>query len=136
MTLMHVAVGIIRNAVGEILIAQRPKHTYKGGLWEFPGGKVEAGENVFQALQRELQEELAIHVIAAESLLQFQHDYTDRKVLLDVWTVTQFSGEPQGMEGQSIRWVQPSQFHQFEFPEGNRLILETLCSCHPKRSEG
>lgn len=123
---MHVAVGVIRNSLGEILIAQRPKNKYKGGLWEFPGGKVEQNETVFQALQRELKEELAIEVISAESWLQFQHDYSDRIVLLDTWNVTAFSGEPRGVEGQLIRWVLPEDFHQFEFPEGNKFILEQL----------
>jgi|SRR6185312_9225569 len=123
---MHVAVGIIRNAAGDILIAQRPKNTYKGGLWEFPGGKVEAKETVFQALQRELKEELDIEVVTAKPWLQSQHDYSDRVVLLDVWTVTQFSGTPQGAEGQLIRWVSHQELNQFQFPEGNHFILMKL----------
>ncbi len=124
--MMHVAVGIIRNALGEILIAQRPKDKYKGGLWEFPGGKIEPEETIFQALQRELKEELGILVLAANPWLQFQHDYTDRIVLLDVWNVIQFSGEPNGKEGQPIQWVNHQQLHQFEFPAGNQVILEKL----------
>jgi 8-oxo-dGTP diphosphatase len=126
MALMHVAVGIVQNTAGEILIAERPKQKYKGGLWEFPGGKVEPGENVFQALQRELKEELGINVVTAESWLQFQHDYIDRQVLLDVWRVTSFLGEPSGMEGQAVRWILPSQFAEYEFPEGNRFILSKI----------
>src|SRR5207249_3488556 len=110
----------------EVLIAQRPRNKYKGGLWEFPGGKVESLETVFQALQRELEEELGITVKTAEPWLQFQHDYIDRIVLLDVWSVIHFSGEPHGKEGQSIRWVNRQALHQFEFPEGNRIILEKL----------
>jgi len=128
--MMHVAVGIIRNATGDILIAQRPQHKYKGGLWEFPGGKIEANETVFEALQRELQEELDITVLSAEPWLKFQHDYTDRIVMLDVWTVTDFSGEPRGKENQPIRWISPHDFYHFEFPAGNRVILEKLlCEC-------
>ena len=123
---MHVVVGIIRNSLGEILIAERPKNKYKGGLWEFPGGKVEATESAFQALQRELKEELNIHVMAAESWLQFQHDYSDRIVYLDVWQVTEFSGTPQSAEGQLIRWVSVNDLHQFQFPEGNHLILQSM----------
>jgi len=124
--MMHVAVGIIRNSAGKILIAQRPKNKYKGGLWEFPGGKVEAQENVFQALQRELKEELNIDVVAAEQWLQFQYDYSDRIVLLDTWKITEFFGVPQGAEGQLIRWVFSKDLPQFQFPEGNRFILERL----------
>ncbi|HSW68813.1 MAG TPA: 8-oxo-dGTP diphosphatase MutT [Gammaproteobacteria bacterium] len=123
---MHVVVGIIRNALDEILIAQRPKHKYKGGLWEFPGGKVEANENVFEALQRELKEELNIDVLTAESWLQFQYDYSDRIVLLDTWKVLAFSGIPQGIEGQAIRWVSSNELSHFQFPEGNHFILEKL----------
>lgn len=126
--MMHVAVGIIRNALGEILIAQRPDHKYKGGLWEFPGGKIENSETSFQALQRELKEELNIHIIAADYWLQFQHDYPDRVVVLDTWNVTEFSGKPEGAEGQNIRWVSLDDLHQFEFPEGNCFILDKLGS--------
>jgi 8-oxo-dGTP diphosphatase len=123
---MHVAVGILRNPLGEILIAQRPQGKYKAGLWEFPGGKVESMETVFHALQREFEEELGVTVETAEPWMQFQHDYTDRIVLLDVWNVIRFSGEPQGREGQSIQWVNHQALHQFEFLEGNRVILEKI----------
>lgn len=123
---MHVVVGIIRNTKGDILISERPKHKYKGGLWEFPGGKVEATENAFQALQRELKEELNIQVISAESWLKFQHDYSDRVVLLDTWHVTAFSGIPKGAEGQLIRWVSVNDLHEFPFPEGNHMILQAI----------
>lgn len=127
---MHVVVGIIQNAIGEILIAERPNHKYKGGLWEFPGGKVENNELAFDALQRELKEELNIHVISAVRWLEHQHDYSDRIVLLDTWTITAFSGTPEGAEGQLIRWVSPKDLQQFQFPEGNHFILEKLNNSH------
>lgn len=123
---MHVAVGIIRNSLGEILIAKRPEGKYKAGLWEFPGGKVEAGEDTLQALTRELQEELNIQVMEAKPWLQIQHDYGDRVVLLDAWQVTEFSGTPRGAEGQVIAWVSVCKLHQFDFPDGNRVLLEQL----------
>ena len=88
--------------------------------------KVEADETVFQALQRELREEVGIQVITAQSWLQLSHDYGDRKVLLDIWKVTQFSGEPEGREGQDVRWVATHMLDQFKFPDGNRGILEKL----------
>ena len=122
------AVGIIHNHLGEVLIAERPQHKYKGGLWEFPGGKVEPHETVFQALQRELYEELNIQVMTAENWLTCEYDYSDREVLLDVWKVTTFSGNPQGKERQRICWVHPKNFTQFTFPEGNRFILDRLIS--------
>lgn len=123
---MQVAVGILYNSAGELLIAQRPQGKYKGGLWEFPGGKVEPNESSFQALKRELREELGIEVIAADAWLQIQHDYTDRVVLLDAWKVTHYTGEPSGTEGQLIRWIKREDLSLFTFPEGNQLILEKL----------
>jgi len=125
--LIHVAVGIITNHQGEVLIAQRPAHTtYGAGLWEFPGGKIEPQESIFTALQRELQEEIGIHILSAEPWFDLQHAYPNRTVHLHNWFVRQFSGEPYGAEGQVIRWVKASELCQYEFPEGNRLIIERL----------
>ena len=120
---IHVAVGVIRNGQGHILLARRPEHLHQGGLWEFPGGKVEAGETVEAALRRELQEELAITVGHAAPLIKIRHDYGDKRVLLDVWRVETFDGKPTGQEGQAIRWIAPGQLRQFDFPAANRPII-------------
>jgi len=90
---IHVAAAVIRSTDGLVLIAKRPLDKHQGGLWEFPGGKVEKGEAVEVALARELLEELGIGVTAARPLIQVRHDYPDKHVLLDVWEVTAFSGE-------------------------------------------
>lgn len=124
--LIHVAVGVILGADGKILIARRPQTAHQGGLWEFPGGKVDAGESVHQALVRELQEELAISVIASEPLIQIRHHYADKSVLLDVHKVNQFEGEPQGAEGQPICWVTPGELNNFEFPAANKPIIKAI----------
>ena len=124
--MIHVAVGIVKNALGEVLIAQRLAHSYGAGLWEFPGGKLEANEDVFTALQREFLEEIGIQVLAAEPLLQVQHDYGDRRVLLDTWLIKSYAGEPHGAEGQVIQWVRPGEFSRYSFPEGNRTIVDKL----------
>ena len=124
--LIHVAVGVVVGKNGNILIAKRAQQAHQGGLWEFPGGKVEAGEPVQQALVRELQEELAIHVIAAEPLIKIRHNYGDKSVLLDVYTITEFSGEPLGNEGQPICWVKPTDLQQYEFPAANRPIITAI----------
>ena len=126
MQFMHAAVGILRNANNQILIAKRPLHKYKGGLWEFPGGKIEPGESALDALKREFKEELNIEIIAAESFMKFEHDYSERRVLLDTWLITEFSGEPCGMEGQEIQWVSQDELSLYEFPEGNCFILDKL----------
>lgn len=124
--LIHVAVGVIVGIDGKILIAKRPHTAHQGGLWEFPGGKVDAGESVHQALVRELQEELAIAVTASEPLIQIRHHYPDKSVLLDVYKVTGFDGEPSGAEGQPICWVAPTALDDFEFPAANRPIISAI----------
>ena len=89
-SVVHVAVGVVRNPQGNILIAKRPAHAHQGDLWEFPGGKVERGESLQQALQRELHEELGIDVTHARPLIRIPHSYPDKQVLLDVWLIEGF----------------------------------------------
>lgn len=120
---VHVAAAVIRGSDGRILIARRADSQHQGGLWEFPGGKVEAGEAVEIALARELQEELGIAVTQARPLIKVSHDYADKQVLLDVWEVDGFSGEPQGAEGQPLAWVSARELSQYEFPEANHPIV-------------
>lgn len=120
---LHVAAAVIRGADGRVLIARRPEHKHQGGLWEFPGGKVEAGEAVELALARELHEELGIEVRASRPLIQVRHDYPDLAVLLDVHEVSAFDGEPHGAEGQPLAWVAPRELPAYEFPEANRPIV-------------
>jgi 8-oxo-dGTP diphosphatase len=124
--LIHVAVGVIVGSDGKILIAKRPQTAHQGGLWEFPGGKVDAGESVQQALCRELKEELAISVIASEPLIQIRHHYPDKSVLLDVYKVTHFEGQPCGAEGQPICWVSVDELGNYEFPAANKPIIKAL----------
>lgn len=124
--IVHVAVGVIVGRDGNILVAKRPEQTHQGGLWEFPGGKVEQGETLFAALKRELLEELAINIIATEPLIKIRHDYGDKVVLLDVHKVIEFSGEPQSNEGQPILWVSPKDLSQYEFPAANRPIITAI----------
>jgi 8-oxo-dGTP diphosphatase len=123
---IHVAVGVIRNSLGEILIARRLQNQHMGGFWEFPGGKVELTETVTQALIRELSEELDIRATKLRPLCKIVHDYTDKSVLLDVWWVDQFSGQPEGKEGQPLRWVSPPQLDPAWFPSANRAIIRAI----------
>ncbi|MFJ4142206.1 Nudix family hydrolase [Pseudomonas sp. NPDC089734] len=120
---VHVAAAVIRGADGRILIAKRADTQHQGGLWEFPGGKVEDGEAVRDALSRELQEELGIAVTAARPLIQIRHDYPDKQVLLDVWEVSAFNGEPHGAEGQPLVWVTHRELADYEFPAANKPIV-------------
>ncbi len=120
---LHVAVGVIKNADGHILISLRHDKAHQGGLWEFPGGKLEPGENTEQALKRELKEELDITVKQLSPLIKIKHHYTDLNVLLDVYNITAFSGQAIGLEGQQIKWVKPEQLPQHKFPAANQAII-------------
>jgi 8-oxo-dGTP diphosphatase len=120
---LHVVAAVIEDRAGRILLARRPQHLHQGGLWEFPGGKVEAGEPVRAALLRELGEELGIRVTQTMPLIRIPYRYPDRQVLLDVWRVTAFDNHPHGAEGQEIRWVEPEALPRYEFPAANAPIV-------------
>jgi 8-oxo-dGTP diphosphatase len=122
----HVAVAVIVNSQQAVLLALRHAHQHQGNLWEFPGGKVEAGERVYDALLRETQEELGVMITEAEPLLQVSHDYMEKTVLLDVWRVTQYSGHPRGQEGQRLRWCPISDLKHTDFPAANVAIIQAL----------
>ncbi len=121
-----VAVGVIENTDGEIFICRRGASQHQGDKWEFPGGKVEAGETVALALARELEEEIGIRVSECHSFMRIEHDYGDKQVTLDIRKVTAFSGEPRGLEGQPSRWVPVTELHQYDFPAANSPIVEKL----------
>lgn len=123
---IHVAVGIILNTDGQILLAKRPEHLHQGGKWEFPGGKVEQNETVTQALIRELKEEVALNVHSSEPFMALSYDYPDKQVLLDIHTVSNFTGEAQGLEGQQIVWVDKHELTHYDFPDANKPILAKL----------
>ncbi len=121
--LIHVAAAVIEDTQGRIFIAKRPDDKHQGGLWEFPGGKVEDGETAEQALVRELQEEIGIGVTGCSPLIQVPYHYPDKSVLLDVFHVTGFDGEAWGKEGQEVVWVAKRQLDSYQFPAANRPIL-------------
>jgi 8-oxo-dGTP diphosphatase len=131
---IHVVAAVIYAAPGmsQILIAKRPDHLDQGGLWEFPGGKVDKGESPWQALVRELREELDINVTTAEPMIQLSHDYSDKQVMLDIWQVTGFEGQARGVEGQECCWVSVAEIvadnSDYQFPAANSAILERLKS--------
>lgn len=102
---MHVVAGALFDAAGRVLIAQRPAGKHMAGGWEFPGGKLDPGETPYQALVRELREELGIEVRAATPVIAYEHAYPQRRVKLDLWRVTRFQGEPRSLDAQALRWV-------------------------------
>ena len=90
---------------GEVLITQRPPGKHMAGAWEFPGGKIAAGESEAGALARELQEEIGVEVHDARHVLTLTHNYPEKRVQLSFWVVEAFDGEPAGLEGQALKWV-------------------------------
>lgn len=123
---VHVAVAVIKNTSNEVLISLRPDDVHQGGFWEFPGGKVEEGESVLDALKREIFEELGIEVVGAQAYKTIRHNYSDKTVILDVWQVDEFIGEPRGVEGQLVKWQRVSQLKVEDFPAANRSIVLSL----------
>ena len=126
MALVHVAVGVILDAHRNILITRRAPDAHQGDLWEFPGGKVEAGESLTEALARELREELGIVIGRTSALLEVRHDYGDKSVLLDVHVVWEFSGEARALEGQPMAWVAPAELGGYSFPAANMPIVAAV----------
>jgi len=120
-----VAVGILADQ-GRVFITRRFSNTHQGGKWEFPGGKIEPGENIISALKRELREELGIEVQNALPFMQIRHAYPDRDVFLDVWRVIDYHGTPHGREGQEARWISCAELPQMEFPQADWPILRRL----------
>jgi 8-oxo-dGTP diphosphatase len=121
---VDVVVAIVTNQSGDVLVARRATHKHQGGLWEFPGGKVECGEGIEAALKREIYEELGITIEEAKPFMQQTHCYPDKRITLHVWSVTRFSGEAYGKENQPIAWINKTDLPTLEFPAANQAILQ------------
>ncbi len=106
MKITEVAAAVIERPDGEFLLARRPEGKAYSGYWEFPGGKIEAGESVEQALRRELEEELGITIAGADVWKVTEHDYPHALVRLHWCKVRSWSGEFEMREGQAMRWQQ------------------------------
>lgn len=123
---IHVVAAVLRDREGRVLIAERPAGKPMAGYWEFPGGKLEAGEPAQQALKRELSEELGITVHHAHRLLRLTHDYPERRVHLDVWRVTHHAGELESREGQELAWVAPEALKDWNLLPADEPIVKAL----------
>jgi 8-oxo-dGTP diphosphatase len=121
-----VAVGVVINKYGQVLIAKRLSHQHQGDCWEFPGGKIEINESESQALKRELFEEVGITVTHHEPWMVVEHDYHDKAVALIVHKITGFEGEARGCEGQVVKWVPPAALLSLPFPMANQTIVQAL----------
>ncbi|PSO51500.1 MAG: 8-oxo-dGTP diphosphatase MutT [Cyanobacteria bacterium QH_8_48_120] len=122
----QIGVAVIWNERGQILIDRRRPEGLMGGMWEFPGGKIEANETVQDCIKREIREELAIEIEVEEHLITIDHAYTHFRVTLNVHHCRYLSGEPQPLVCDEIRWVTLEEINQFPFPEANTEIIRAL----------
>jgi len=124
--LVHVVAGVVIDATDRVLIAQRPRGKHLAGGWEFPGGKLEPGEERLAGLARELREELGITLATPRPLIRVRHTYPTREVLLDVWVVKRYSGEPRGLDGQALRWCAQDELAAANLLPADKPIVAAL----------
>lgn len=123
---IDVVAGVIRRADGRLLISQRLADDTLGGYWEFPGGKVEPGEELQAALLRELREELGVETEIGTEIHRIVHGYPDRDVRLYFFDAIIVAGEPQKLEVADLRWVTLDELMDYQFPEADRALLHQL----------
>lgn len=124
---VEVVAGVIFNTQRtSVLVALRKPEQHQGDRWEFPGGKLEAGESLQAGLARELLEEIGISVKASSPRTIIEHNYSDKRVRLHFWDVTEFEGTPIGREGQELKWAPLASLKQLKFPDANQSIVESL----------
>jgi mutator protein MutT len=123
----HVAAAAVIDAAERVLIAQRPRGKHLAGSWEFPGGKLEPGEDRRAGLARELREELGITLSAPpRPLIRVQHTYDYGEVLIDMWVVCAYSGEPRGLDGQALRWCTRAELQSVDLLPADAPIVAAL----------
>lgn len=128
-TKITAAVGLIVDKNNQqVFVTQRREGQSFPGFWEFPGGKQEPGEDSFEALQRELNEEIGIVVLTAFPFLQLTQAYESYTVDLNIWCVENYQGEPYGKEGQNAQWLPIADLTRYPFLEANKQIIEALRS--------
>jgi 8-oxo-dGTP diphosphatase len=122
----HVAAGILHDAGGRVLITERLCDGPFDGLWEFPGGKIGGDESPGEALKRELAEELGIEVTDLRPFMELHHEYPDRIVDLEFFVVSAWNGEPEGLEGQGLRWVSINELDEAELLPADGPVVARL----------
>ena len=124
--MIHVVCGVIADPAGRYLACLRKAGGHLGGLWEFPGGKVEAGENPAQALARELREELGVEVAVGEKMEAVDWDYSGKWIRLMPFSCTILAGVPQALDHEELRWCAPEDFNTLEWAPADVPILAGL----------
>jgi 8-oxo-dGTP diphosphatase len=128
-----VVCGILRDDAGRILACRRPAGRHLGGLWEFPGGKVEPGEEPAQALARELEEELGVTVRVGAPLAEVGWDYGTTAILLSPFWCSLLQGEPQALDHEEVRWCEPAELARLDWAPADIPILQWVI---PRNHEG
>lgn len=129
MNTIQVAVAVITDENQRVLVTRRSLNNTQGGLWEFPGGKLEPEETAEHALIREIKEELGLEILSYSYLSEHYHQYPNKRVHLIIFHVSQFLGTPTCLEDQvGMRWLAKSEFKADEFPEANRVIFDLIAS--------
>ena len=125
-SVVHVVAAAVIDAAGRVLIAQRPVGKHLAGGWEFPGGKLDSGEDRRVGLARELREELGITISTPRPLIRVRHAYDYGEVLIDMWVVRHYGGEPRGLDGQKLRWCTPEELEATELLPADGPIVAAL----------
>lgn len=123
---VHVVAGVLRDARGRILLARRTAGRDLAGAWEFPGGKVEPGEDALQALDRELHEELGVRIHGAKPLIAVPQAYASKRIVLDVYEIAGYSGTPRGQEKQALAWSPLEKLSTYPMPRADRPVVAAL----------
>jgi len=123
---LRVVAAALFDARRRVLIAERPAGKHMAGWWEFPGGKVGAGESDTAALARELHEELGIEARPEAQIMTLTHDYPDRIVDLVLWRASLVSGEPRGLDGQQLKWVECAALGAERLLPADRPFIDAL----------
>ena len=124
--MIHVVAGALFDELGRVLIAQRPPGKHMAGGWEFPGGKREPGETPRATLVRELREELDIEVHEAAPLIAYEHQYPERRLLLDLWVVTRYSGVPKALDAPALQWAAIDDLERIGLLEADLPMIGSL----------
>ncbi len=125
-TVVEVAVGVLINPAGALLLGQRPEGKPYAGYWEFPGGKIEAGETLFEALKRELLEEIDVVIDDAQEIMVIEHDYPHAYVRLHICVVKSWQGQVRGLENQSLAWLERDDIDRIEVTQFNPILPATV----------
>ena len=126
LTKLNVVAGILADASGRVLVAERLGDGPFHGMWEFPGGKIHAGESPEEALARELSEEIGIDVRIAASFMRLEHRYPDRHVEIEFFLVESWGNKPEGLEGQALRWVTVGELHLAKLLPADEPVVAAL----------